>query len=130
MPKNTILSLSEEVCKQKRICVYSFRYNRAPFVGTAGCVLAARLSEDPSVKVLLLESGVRYVVSREWMNYHSIIYFSGKSLILTRIPVGFSMLFNTKNVYNLYTEPQSGAKGKKKYWPRGMHQCFYIFACC
>ncbi|PPQ94473.1 hypothetical protein CVT25_001106 [Psilocybe cyanescens] len=70
--------------------------------GTAGCVLAARLSEDPSVKVLLLESGV-----------------SGKSLILTRIPVGFSMLFNTKNVYNLYTEPQSGAKGKKKYWPRG-----------
>ncbi|KAH9481290.1 Dehydrogenase str4 [Psilocybe cubensis] len=70
--------------------------------GTAGCVLAARLSEDPSVKVLLLESGV-----------------SGKSLILTRIPVGFSMLFGSKNVYNLYTEPQAGAQGKKKYWPRG-----------
>ncbi|KDR78822.1 hypothetical protein GALMADRAFT_244405 [Galerina marginata CBS 339.88] len=70
--------------------------------GTAGCVLASRLSEDPSVRVLLLESGV-----------------SGKSLILSRIPVGFSLLFHGKNVYNLYTEPQAGAQGKKKYWPRG-----------
>ncbi|KIM36177.1 GMC oxidoreductase [Hebeloma cylindrosporum] len=70
--------------------------------GTAGCVLASRLSEDPNVKVLLLESGV-----------------SGKSLVLSRIPVGFSLLFNSKHVYNMYTEPQENAQGKKKYWPRG-----------
>ncbi|KAF8150868.1 hypothetical protein B0H34DRAFT_665906 [Crassisporium funariophilum] len=70
--------------------------------GTAGCVLAARLSEDPSLKVLLLESGI-----------------SGKSLILTRIPVAYSLLFHGKHVYDLYTEPQTSAQGKKKYWPRG-----------
>ncbi|PPR05970.1 hypothetical protein CVT24_004634 [Panaeolus cyanescens] len=70
--------------------------------GTAGCVLAARLSEDPSVKVLLIESGI-----------------SGKELIFTRIPVAYSMLFHSKHIHNFYTEPQDQAKGKKKYWPRG-----------
>ncbi|CAA7266838.1 unnamed protein product [Cyclocybe aegerita] len=70
--------------------------------GTAGCVLAARLSEDPSVSVLLLEAGV-----------------SGKSLLFTRIPVAYSLLFNSKHVYNFYTEPQTSAQDKKKYWPGG-----------
>ncbi|KAJ3568716.1 hypothetical protein NP233_g5531 [Leucocoprinus birnbaumii] len=69
--------------------------------GTAGCVLAARLSEDPSVRVLVLEAGG-----------------SGKSLMFTRIPIAFSLLFRGKHVYQLYTEPQSDAKKQKKFWPR------------
>ncbi|KAL4255840.1 GMC oxidoreductase family protein, partial [Pleurotus pulmonarius] len=70
--------------------------------GTSGCVLASRLSEDPSIKVLLLESGG-----------------SGKALIFTRIPSAFGRLFHNKNYdYDIRTEPQVHAQGKTKYWPR------------
>lgn len=70
--------------------------------GTAGCVLAARLSEDPSVRVLLLEAGS-----------------SGQALLFTRMPVAFSKLFQTKHVWQFYTEPQASLHGKQKFWPRG-----------
>ncbi|KAJ8693074.1 hypothetical protein PTI98_010323 [Pleurotus ostreatus] len=70
--------------------------------GTSGCVLASRLSEDPNIKVLLLESGG-----------------SGKALIFTRIPSAFGRLFHNKNYdYDIRTEPQVHAQGKTKYWPR------------
>ncbi|EAU85330.2 hypothetical protein CC1G_07600 [Coprinopsis cinerea okayama7 len=69
--------------------------------GTAGCVLAARLSEDPSLRVLLLEAGGSGVALRE-----------------TRIPVAYSLLFHTKHVYQFFTEPQDFANGKKRFWPR------------
>ncbi|KAF8071849.1 hypothetical protein FPV67DRAFT_1482934 [Lyophyllum atratum] len=73
--------------------------------GTAGCVLASRLTEDPSLRILLLESGG-----------------SGKSLLLTRLPSSFSMLFHTKHVYELHTEPQKFANAETRYWPRGSNR--------
>ncbi|KAJ7762038.1 hypothetical protein DFH07DRAFT_739743 [Mycena maculata] len=69
--------------------------------GTSGCVLAARLSEDPSIRVLLLEAGG-----------------SGSALPLSRIPSGFGQLFWTKHVYGFRTEPQVHAKGQKRFFPR------------
>ncbi|KAF7374613.1 hypothetical protein MSAN_00345900 [Mycena sanguinolenta] len=69
--------------------------------GTAGCVTAARLSEDPSIRVLLLEAGG-----------------SGSALVESRIPSGFGMLYATKHVYGFRTEPQVHAKGQKRFFPR------------
>jgi choline dehydrogenase len=70
--------------------------------GTAGCVLANRLSEDPSHRVLLLEAGPpdRYV----WIH----------------IPIGYAKTMFHK-VYNwgFYTEPDPGMNNRKVYWPRG-----------
>ncbi|KAF7323789.1 hypothetical protein MKEN_00600000 [Mycena kentingensis (nom. inval.)] len=69
--------------------------------GTAGCVLAARLSEDPSLRVLMLEAGG-----------------SGAANPLSRIPSGFGQIFWTKDVYGFRTEPQIYAKGQKRFFPR------------
>ncbi|KAK2463423.1 hypothetical protein APHAL10511_004509 [Amanita phalloides] len=69
--------------------------------GTSGCVLAARLSEDPNIRVLLLEAGG-----------------SGLSELLTRIPNAYPLLFHTNKDYNLYTEPQKNAGNRPRYWPR------------
>ena len=69
--------------------------------GTAGCALAARLSEDPDVRVLLLEAGG----SDDRPEIH--------------IPATFSRLFQTEADWNYHTEPQPGAAGRSLYWPRG-----------
>lgn len=69
--------------------------------GTAGCVLAARLTEDPGTRVLLLEAGGRDRDPR------------------IRIPAAFSQLFKTPIDWNYATTPQRRLDGRELYWPRG-----------
>jgi choline dehydrogenase len=69
--------------------------------GSAGCVLAARLAEDPGVKVLLLEAGPDPDAEE------------------IRIPAAYSRLFQTRYDWNFVTLPQERADGRTVYWPRG-----------
>ena len=69
--------------------------------GSAGCVLAARLSEDPKVHVALLEAG------------------GPDDRREIRIPAAFSKLFKTPLDWNYTTEPQEHLRGRALYWPRG-----------
>jgi len=69
--------------------------------GSAGCVLAARLTDDPSVSVLLLEAGDRDTV-RE-----------------IGVPAAFSKLFKTRHDWDYTTEPEAGCDDRAMYWPRG-----------
>ena len=69
--------------------------------GSAGCVLAARLTEDLRTRVLLLEAGGE----------------GGAKEI--RIPAAFSKLFKTGVDWNYATEPEPHLHERRLYWPRG-----------
>src|SRR5262245_42892805 len=69
--------------------------------GSAGCVLAARLSEDPSVKVALIEAGGR----DDAPEIHT--------------PITFARLFKTKYDWDLATEPEPYLDNRRVYLPRG-----------
>jgi len=69
--------------------------------GSAGCVLAARLSEDPAASVLVLEAGPHDEAD------------------LVKAPAAFSYLFRTARDWNFTTVEQKQALGRTIYWPRG-----------
>jgi choline dehydrogenase len=70
--------------------------------GSAGCVLANRLSADPNVRVLLLEAG-----GRDWYPW-------------IHIPVGyFKTMHNPMTDWCFKTEPDPGLNGRSIAWPRG-----------
>jgi choline dehydrogenase-like flavoprotein len=69
--------------------------------GSAGCVLANRLSEDPNVKVLLLEAGGQDTPKEIHM------------------PAAFSKLFKGPCDWAYYTEPEAQLGNRSLYWPRG-----------
>jgi choline dehydrogenase len=68
--------------------------------GSAGCVLANRLSEDPSIHVLLLEAG-------------------GKGPFHLNIPGAYAILHRSKVDWAFSTEPQTQVNNRSLYIPRG-----------
>ena len=70
--------------------------------GSAGCVMANRLSKNPANRVLLLEAG------------------GPDNSPFIHIPAGLANLANNKSVNWAYTtEPQPGLNQREMYWPRG-----------
>ncbi|CEJ91644.1 hypothetical protein VHEMI07345 [[Torrubiella] hemipterigena] len=70
--------------------------------GAAGSVLAGKLSEDPTVTVLVLEAGA-----------------SNDKIFETKAPLLFGKLFHGEHDWNYYTTQQEGVANRELYWPRG-----------
>lgn len=80
--------------------------------GSAGCVLAARLSEGGRFKVLLLEAGGDDRPTKNLGQF--------ASNLMIHIPVGYSSTLKDPKVNWLYsTEPDPGTGGRTHVWPRG-----------
>lgn len=70
--------------------------------GTAGCIVANRLSADPRKRVLVLEAGGR----DNWIWFH--------------IPVGYLFAIgNPRSDWMFKTEPEAGLNGRALAYPRG-----------
>ncbi|MEO6388477.1 MAG: GMC family oxidoreductase N-terminal domain-containing protein, partial [Croceibacterium sp.] len=70
--------------------------------GSAGCVLAARLTEDPAVRVLLLEAG------------------GGADKFLVKMPLGMmKAMLKPELTWRMMTEPEPTLEGRRLFLPRG-----------
>jgi len=71
--------------------------------GSAGCVVAARLSENPACRVLLIEAG------------------GSNDGLSVRMPAGARSFHDGPNPHNWFdfTEPQRHMQGRRMYWPSG-----------
>lgn len=70
--------------------------------GSAGCVLANRLSADPNTRVCLIEAGGR-----------------GRNPLI-HIPLGLAFLARVKSVnWGYNTAPEGNLRNRRLYWPRG-----------
>ncbi len=70
--------------------------------GSAGCVVASRLSEDPSCRVVLIEAGPK------------------DSFFWIRVPIGYAPTLEDKRFNWRYeTEPEPFLGGRRISWPRG-----------
>jgi choline dehydrogenase len=69
--------------------------------GSAGCVLASRLSEDPDVQVLVVEAG------------------GPDALDSIHVPIAFGQLFKTAVDWDYSTAPEPMCNGRRIYQPRG-----------
>ena len=70
--------------------------------GTAGCVLANRLSADGKTRVLLLEAG------------------GSDQTVWIQLPIGYGRTFFDRKINWMYdTEAVAGLGGRESYWPRG-----------
>jgi choline dehydrogenase len=70
--------------------------------GSAGCVLAARLSEDPATRVLLLEAGPPD--RSPWIH----------------LPIGYGKTMWSRDLnWCFQTDPDPHMNGRRIYWPRG-----------
>jgi choline dehydrogenase-like flavoprotein len=87
--------------------------------GSAGCLLAARLSEDPGRRVLLIEAGGKDRSPK------------------IKIPAAFAQQFQTKLDWNFETEPEPGCANRRIFIPRGkslggsssMNAMLYVRGC-
>ncbi|MGY1826915.1 MULTISPECIES: GMC family oxidoreductase [unclassified Blastococcus] len=69
--------------------------------GSAGSALAGRLSEDPGLRVLVLEAG------------------GTDDVLEVKIPAGLYKVWRTRHDWNYTTDQQPGLGGRRLFWPRG-----------